>query len=123
LLALRGGLTQFVQLRVIALADHRALGNLQRRVWIDCVFKQMRKAGKGIKLSQRGADGRAGVICQQRLQRRHLLERTQQRQAVAGVECIIGHLGQDALHVVYVSQDIIQALGKNMVVIQRGYGV
>ena len=83
----------------------------------------MRKAGKGIKLSQRGADGRAGVICQQRLQRRHLLERTQQRQAVAGVECIIGHLGQDALHVVYVSQDIIQALGKNMVVIQRGYGV
>ena len=86
-------------------------------------IEQLRKAGKGIKLSQRGADGCAGVICQQRLQRRHLLERTQQRQAVAGVECIIGHLGQDALHVVYVSQDIIQALGKNMVVIQRGYGV
>ena len=119
MLALRGGLTQFVQLRVIALADHRALGNLQRRVWIDCVFKQLRKAGKGIKLSQRGAD----VICQQRLQRRHLLERTQQSQAVAGVERIIGYLGQDALHVVYVSQDIIQAFGKNMVVIQRGYGV
>ena len=118
LLAVCGRVAVLVQLGAVARPDHASVAKQQGRVGVDGAFQQVAQGFQGRQRMRQRLNGRGLKAAKQLLDRRHRLERAQQRQAVARGEAVIADLAQKALHIRHIFQRLAHFLGRHVIVLE-----
>ena len=103
-----------IQHGAVTVVDDAALGDGDGRIGMDGTLQQGRQLLQRIKLLHDPAHRVAAAIHQQLTDAGYLLEGRAQRQAIAGIDGLVRHLGQQALHIVHALELLQQGHGQHM---------
>ena len=122
-LAVFGDVAQFVQFRVVAIADHAAFAHAQGRFVVDGAREQGAKCPPWDRALRAAADERRRAGRSILLDQRHDLQRGAQRRQSRGVERVVGDAAQQALDVVDAAEGLAQRVGLKKTLCEALHGV